>query len=85
MAISAVVAVSSVSAHQTAKKERKKAEAEAATLKAEQAEEARKLAESTPTGSMGATSRIANERLIAARRAGKGRSGTMLNSSARLG
>ncbi len=79
-----------------AKKARKAAEkdaeeARADALKSEQEakqqqeEEARKLAESTPTGSMSTTSRIAAQKAIAMRRAGTGRSGTVLDKSSALG
>jgi hypothetical protein len=51
----------------------------------EREEEARKLAESTPTGSMSTTSRIAAQKAIAMRRAGTGRQGTVLQQSEALG
>jgi membrane protein involved in colicin uptake len=53
--------------------------------KKQQEEEARKLAESTPTGSMSTTSRIAAQKAIAMRRAGTGRAGTVLDKSVALG
>lgn len=59
-----------------------KSEAEA---KKQQEEEARKLAESTPTGSMSTTSRIAAQKAIQMRRAGTGRAGTVLDKSQALG
>lgn len=59
-----------------------KADAEA---KKQQEEEARKLAESTPTGSMSTTSRIAAQKAIQMRRAGTGRQSTVLDKTASLG
>lgn len=59
----------------------KRAETQAADLKTKQDEEALILAESTPSGSMNTTRRIANERLFAAKRAGKGRRGTVLSTN----
>jgi len=100
MAATAVMAaVSAYSGHkssQEAKKSRQSAEkasqeARADALKSEkeakaqQEEEARKLAESTPTGSMSTTSRIAAQKQIAMRRAGTGRSGTVLDKTSALG
>ncbi len=100
MAATAVMAaVSTYTAHKSSKdadKARKSAEkqsqqARADALKSEkeakaqQEEEARKLAESTPTGSMSTTSRIAAQKAIAMRRAGTGRSGSVLDKSSALG
>jgi len=94
--MAAVTAYSSYSSNQEAKSARKAAEkqserARADALKSEkeakakQDEEARKLAESTPTGSMSTTSRIAAQKAIAMRRAGTGRAGTVLDKSSALG
>jgi hypothetical protein len=94
--MAAVSAYSSYSSSKQAKKGRESAErqsqqARADALKAEkeatakQEEEARKLAESTPTGSMSTTSRIAAQKAIAMRRAGTGRAGTVLDKTSALG
>jgi len=94
--MAAVTAYSSYSSNKEAKSARKAAEkqseqARADALKSEkeakakQDEEARKLAESTPTGSMSTTSRIAAQKAIAMRRAGTGRAGTVLDKSSALG
>lgn len=98
-ATAAMTAVSMYTAHKSssdAKAARKSAEDDAkraradakdseAKAKAEADEEARKLAESTPTGSMSTTSRIAAQKAIAMRRAGTGRAGTVLDKNAALG
>jgi len=92
----AISAFTSYKSSSDAKKARKSAEADAklaredalkseAEAKKEQEEEARKLAESTPTGSMSTTSRIAAQKQIQARRAGTGRQGTVLSQSQSLG
>jgi hypothetical protein len=77
------------SARKDAEKDAKMARADAKDLEAkataEQAEEQRKLAESTPTGSMATTSRIAAQKAIALRRAGTGRAGTVLDKTSNLG
>jgi hypothetical protein len=94
--MAAVSAYSAYSSNKEAKSARKDAEkqserARADALKAEKEakaksdEEARKLAESTPTGSMSTTSRIAAQKAIAMRRAGTGRAGTVLDKSSALG
>lgn len=76
-------------ARQQAEKESERARADALAAEekanAEREEEARKLAESTPTGSMSTTSRIAAQKAIMARRAGTGRAGTVLDKSQALG
>jgi hypothetical protein len=77
------------SARNAAEKDAKLAREDALKSEAEatkqQEEEARKLAESTPTGSMSTTSRIAAQKAIAMRRAGTGRSGTVLDKTSALG
>jgi len=73
------------SAERDAKMAREDALKSEAEAKKEQEEEARKLAESTPTGSMSTTSRIAAQKAIQMRRAGTGRSGTVLQQSGSLG
>jgi len=94
--MAAVSAYSSYSSNKQADKARKSAEKQAETARADalksekeaqakQDEEARKLAESTPTGSMSTTSRIAAQKAIAMRRAGTGRAGTVLDKRAALG
>lgn len=76
-------------ARKSAEKDAERARADAKDLeakaKAEQEEEQRKLAESTPTGSMSTTSRIAAQKAIAMRRAGTGRQGTVLDKTTALG
>jgi FKBP-type peptidyl-prolyl cis-trans isomerase len=73
------------SAEREASKARADARANEEKAAAEHAEEQRKLAESTPTGSMSTTSRIAAQRAIQNRRAGTGRAGTVLDTSQSLG
>ena len=94
--MAAVSAYTSYTSNKEAKESRKSAEkasklAREDALKSEaeankqREEEARKLAESTPTGSMSTTSRIAAQKAIQMRRAGTGRSGTVLDKSQALG
>jgi len=61
------------------------AKLEADAAKKEQEEEARKLAESTPTGSMSTSKRIAAQKQQLMRRGGTGRGGTVLSKSNTLG
>lgn len=74
---------------QAAEKQAEQARQDALTAekeaKTQQEEQARKLAESTPTGSMSTTSRIAAQKQIALRRAGTGRAGTVLDKTSALG
>ena len=76
-------------ARNAAEKDAKLAREDALKLEADankkQEDEARKLAESTPTGSMSTTSRIAAQKAIAMRRQGTGRAGTVLDKSTALG
>lgn len=76
-------------ARQSAERESERARADALAGEAEaekqREEEARKLAESTPTGSMSTTSRIAAQKAIMERRAGTGRAGTVLDKTTALG
>ncbi len=76
-------------ARRAAEKDAKLAREDALSMEAEATkksdEEARKLAESTPTGSMSTTSRIAAQKAVAMRRMGTGRAGTVLDKSSALG
>ena len=98
MAVTASVigAVSAASGAVTARKGQKdakkaaaaaQADAKAESLAAKKTadEEARKLAESTPTGSMSTSKRIAAQKQQLMRRGGTGRGGTVLSKSGTLG
>ncbi len=61
------------------------AKAESLAAKKTAEEEARKLAESTPTGSMSTSKRIAAQKQALMRRGGTGRAGTTLSKSNTLG
>lgn len=87
MGITAAIAATAGTAYSIDQNEeaKRKAKREADKLEKKQAEEDRKVAEATPFGSMDATKRIAAERLVAARRAGRGRAGTVIQKRAALG
>ena len=72
-------------AERQANQARAEARAEEEKMRAQQEEEARKLAESTPTGSMSTTARIAAQKAALMRRQGTGRAGTVLQQSSQLG
>lgn len=73
------------SAERQANQARADAKAEEEKMRQQQEEEARKLAESTPTGSMSTSARIAAQKAALMRRQGTGRAGTVLQQSGSLG